>query len=1227
MARVLEPTEGVPPLDIIAIPNLPSLLSRDSSLAFSCQLLPHLLELPTKGWEAPVWKRCLDAFEKAVYPLRVVPMPATLRSASNLTPAQSHVMRCLASGIQVSEIAPLHTIRVQFSNSNLQTKNFTKKFKKCVGQVLKLHSILHARLDLVSQQLIEGDVLDMEKYVIAAESDDSQKVVGTARRRMDELDPTKGQNLAIIISVHRDGRSATIACTMHPLVGDHLSVRMFLHQLLVAYESGIFSFTPPRIQHADYGNWLQQLNRSALGDLTLQFWRELLDDSAPVLQPPTDFSRPRTVSRKHLMRTLELTSEQNEAVKNLCASLSGVASPSWVLYSIFMTAYVIVLYRRTREADIVVSSILSGRPIEGLRGVVGPLCSQTHYRFVVDEDKNFVQTFEHVLEGVRAVVSHQDLPYHSITNKLSEIKGASDRFKTVESHTLSSAFSQTMFSMSPGLMASDDPAGILPLPEGIAVSDVPIVESFSPQDLGLLVSTKTYPAAEENKDFVLIMDYNPQLLEAESIDAFLEQIGLLLEQAGSLPEQMIMKYNLVTPRALHILPDPTAPIDNGWPGPITACFDSVASKYPSRVAVSYQAEEVSYDKLRKMTNKLACALHAAGLKNGDCVGLYGHRSPAVVWAIMGVLKAGCAYCMIDPKYPADRIVTCLEIAGVRGWIEIEAAGVPAKEVRHYLDSNNMKFRCSLPPTDTEVDHFPEHSGELGPGVQISKDDIAVITFTSGSTGLPKGVMGRHAPLTTYYDWMAGRFGISSDDKFSMCSGIAHDPLQRDIFTPLYFGASVAIPTDDDIAEPGALAKWFKQHRITIACMTPAMGQLLTSDENTSFTLDDFRTSFFVGDMLIKKNVLQLRELAPKLSVINMYGSTETQRSVGYLEVRPDTDQLEKAKEVIAVGVGMKDAQLLCINTAGLIAGIGEMAEIYVRSPHIARGYIGLEEKSKSVFVQNPFNRGGMDREVDRMYRTGDLGRYTVSGDVECCGRADDQIKIRGFRIELGEINGFLSKHPYVKENVTLTSIVDGQKEILSFVVPSEKAIKQGSDKVDAFQVGQDLRNYLKEHLPHYMVPMVITVIASMPLTPNGKINRTVLAEMDVKRTTKGSGHGELQRVLTPIEQTLLKVWSKLLKVESLGVNDNFFDMGGNSLLATRLTLDMRKALPEDASKYLDISMLLKYPTIEQVSNIYADWLRSPTSMNVPRVNSPNVCSCAYMCIFKGGGRVAREGER
>lgn len=308
---------------------------------------------------------------------------------------------------------------------------------------------------------------------------------------------------------------------------------------------------------------------------------------------------------------------------------------------------------------------------------------------------------------------------------------------------------------------------------------------------------------------------------------------------------------------------------------------------------------------------------------------------------------------------------------------------------------------------------------------------------------------------------------------------------------------------------GRLAEWMGEQKITVSCLTPAMGQLLTTVDNPNFTIP-LKAVFFVGDCLIKRDVTRLRRLAPQVMCINMYGSTETQRAVGYYEVPPE-DKTARMKEVIPVGHGMKDVQVLVFNNASTLCAVGEVGELYLRSPHLAKGYMALDEQSGSKFIVNPFT--GIS--WDRLYRTGDLGRYLPDGVAEWCaspcllacllarsltsnscpssiGRADDQVKIRGFRIELGEINANLSKHASVKENVTIVrEDSPGDKRLVSYVVPTsfDENGKLLSGPVNAVELSRALREFLRKKLPSYMVPAHVVIIPSMPLTPNGKINR------------------------------------------------------------------------------------------------------------------------------------------
>ena len=454
------------------------------------------------------------------------------------------------------------------------------------------------------------------------------------------------------------------------------------------------------------------------------------------------------------------------------------------------------------------------------------------------------------------------------------------------------------------------------------------------------------------------------------------------------------------------------------------------------------------------------------------------------------------------------------------------AGSLLPSVRKYVDSE-LSIKIEIPSLQLHDDGTLTGSAGAAPGdtsdilasaqekkaqrtgVVLGPDSVGTLSFTSGSTGIPKGVRGRHFSLTHFFPWMSQRFGMTKEEKFTMLSGIAHDPIQRDIFTPLFLGAQLHIPTADDIATPGRLAEWIAQHECTVTHLTPAMGQLLSA--NAIKQIPTLRNAFFVGDILTKRDCSRLQALAPNVRIINMFGTTETQRAVSYFPIPPldeDPTFLKTRKDIMPAGSGMINVQLIVVNRndRNAVCGVGEIGEIYVRSGGLAEGYLELPDSTAEKFLTNWFtagtkfddqiaSRGGPESKHwlgvrDRMYRTGDLGRYGPDGNVECTGRADDQIKIRGFRIELGEIDTHLSRHPLVRENVTLVRRdKDEEKVLVSYFVPLE-----GSSLDDLVSSGEesssntdknaevlrgvrryrrlikDIREYLKTKLPSYSIP-------------------------------------------------------------------------------------------------------------------------------------------------------------
>ena len=463
-----------------------------------------------------------------------------------------------------------------------------------------------------------------------------------------------------------------------------------------------------------------------------------------------------------------------------------------------------------------------------------------------------------------------------------------------------------------------------------------------------------------------------------------------------------------------------------------------------------------------------------------------------------------------------------------------------------------------------------------------------------------------------------------------------------MFTPLFFGAQLHVPTADDIGTPGRLAEWMAASEVTVTHLTPAMGQLLSAQATRQ--IPSLQNAFFVGDVLTKRDCLRLQSLAANVRIINMYGTTETQRAVSYFAIPPiseDSTFLATQKDIMPAGEGMIDVQLLVINRndRNVPCAVGEVGEIYVRSGGLAEGYLDADTTAEK-FVMNWFSSNMRPRKDtilhpvkglagpearywkgirDRMYRSGDLGRYLPDGIVECTGRADDQVKIRGFRIELGEIDTHLSQHPLIRENVTLVRRdKDEEKILVSYFVPLDgpgldgfasdvpedeesKGLASGIRRYR--RLIKDVREHLKKKLPSYSIPscenqihyylffcshysLVFVPLKRMPLNPNGKIDKPALPFPD---TFQAASTAPVSDSVSSTEKTMQSIWASILPnaPQPIPLDESFFDLGGHSILATRLIFDIRRTFVVDAP----LGLVFDQPTITGLVNA-VDTLRN-----------------------------------
>ncbi|MFL6195586.1 MAG: non-ribosomal peptide synthase/polyketide synthase [Thermoanaerobaculia bacterium] len=920
---------------------------------------------------------------------------------------------------------------------------------------------------------------------------------------------------------------------MHHIVSDGWSVGLFFNELsdlYAAVATGAPSTLPePAIQYADFALWQREWLRGPALEEQLGYWRERLAGSPPALELPTDRVRPAVQTHRGDVVRHVLPPALTGALREL-SRREGAS-----LFMTLLAGFKVLLSRLADQDDVVVGSPSAGRLRVETEGLIGFFLNTLVLRTDLSGEPDFRGLLARVKAGVLGAYRYQEVPFEKLLEELQP-----------ERQLSRTPFFQVLFNM------VNLPPARLEMP-GVRIEMLGLQEPDAKFDFTLYV---------EDRDGRIEIDtvYNADLFERSRMEEMGRQLEHLLAAAAGAPDLPVGLLPLVTPAAARLLPDPSRPLGDRWMGSVHQGLSRGAARFPERTALSGPGGEVwTYAELEARSNQLAHFLRGRdlGIGTGDVVAVWARRSPALAWALMGTLKAGAAFMILDPAYPAGRLLDYLRIGRPKAWLGVPGAPPPPPEVQ---DAAAGLARIELADAAERLAGFDA----ADPAVPIGPDDAACITFTSGSTGKPKGVVGRHGPLSHFYPWLGERFGFSEADHFGMLSALSHDPLQRDLFTPLWFGAALAVPDPGRIGSPGYLAGWVREEGVTVLNLTPAMMELLTlsSEERPGEGgMPSLRLAFVVGDLLKKSDVERLHRHAPALTCVNLYGSTETQRSISWFVVpRPETAAwAELGHEALPLGVGSEGVQLLVLNRAGRLAGVGEAGEIHIRGPHLARGYLGDPALTAERFLPNPF--AAVPSPADRLYRTGDLGRYRPDGVVEFAGRADFQVKVRGFRVELGEIEAALARFPGVKECVVIVrEDRPGGRRLAAYLV-----LDPGSSAPPP----RDLQAFLGQRLPDYMVPSAYVALPALPLTQTGKIDRRALPAPPEETAAAG-------RELSPAEELLAGLWADLLGRERIAPADDFFALGGHSLLATRLISRVRDAFGVE----LPLRALFEAPALE-----------------------------------------------
>ncbi|MFF4393733.1 amino acid adenylation domain-containing protein [Streptomyces sp. NPDC001552] len=923
-----------------------------------------------------------------------------------------------------------------------------------------------------------------------------------------------------------------LSLVLHHVAADGWSMAPLARDLSVAYAARLRAqapqWSPLPVQYADFALWQQDVlgseddPQSAISR-QLAFWKESLAQLPEDLKLPVDRNRPAVSTFRG--DTLEI--RLDAALHHELTLLARGAHAS--VFMVVQAAIALLLSRLGAGEDIVLGTPVAGRTDEALDDLVGFFVNTLVLRTDVSGDPTFRELVARVREGDLAAYAHQDVPFERLVEILNPER-------SLARHPLF----QTMLSMQNNVEPEVDLPGLDVVPQ-------PIDTGTSKFDLCFELAEQF--AADGSADGILgIIRYSTDLFDRQSVARIGDRLGQLLAAVATTPDAPSSTIEILGAaergQVLEEWNDTAVPVTTGS---LPELFEAQVRRTPERTAVVSALSvgtEMTYAQLNARANRLARLLIDEGVGPEQYVAVALPRTAQLFVAVLAVLKAGAAYVPVDPGYPAERIAFMLADAAPAA-VLTTTDGIPADLTaaipRIVLDDAAVGARTAAL---ADTDPAPSERHAL-----LHADCPAYVIYTSGSTGTPKGVIATHrdvAHLALDSCWRGG-----NHDRVLLHSPHAFDASTYEMWTPLLNGGqSVMLPPGDFDAD--VLRAALDEGKASALFITSGLFSLMAKEAPGSFA--HVREVWAGGDVVSPTAVRALLTAHPDLTVVNGYGPTETTTfAISHRITEPP-----EAGQVLPIGRPLDNTRTYVLDDALRPVPVGVEGELYIGGAGLARGYLNRRALTGERFVADPFGAAGA-----RMYRTGDRARWNARGCVEFLGRADDQVKLRGFRIELGEIETALARHAAVHQAVAIVrEDTPGDQRLVAYV----------TRRPDVTAEAGELRRYLTESLPEYMVPSAVVVLAELPLTANGKVDRRALP------LPVFGGDSSRRGASTPREETLCKLFAEALGLPQVWMDDNFFDLGGHSLLATELAARIRVAFGVE----LTIRSLFEAPTVARL---------------------------------------------
>ncbi|ALP38878.1 non-ribosomal peptide synthetase [Paenibacillus sp. IHB B 3084] len=918
--------------------------------------------------------------------------------------------------------------------------------------------------------------------------------------------------------IETDPEHHILLLDMHHIISDGTSINVLIQDFIRLYAGD--TLPPLRIQYKDYAAWQQDQQQSERYRQQESYWLNTFVGELPVLDIPTDYPRPAVRSFEGDVLEFTLNQRQSEGLKSIAVQTEST------LYMVLLAAYTALLSHYSGQEDIIVGSPIAGRPHADLGSLIGMFVNTLAIRNYPEGGKTFRDYVLEVKENALKAFEHQDYPFEELVDKLG-----------VDRDLSRNPLFDTMFALQ-NLEQKEQQL------EGLQLTPYPSEQTAAKFDLSLF-------ALEDGEQIACGLQYGTRLYKRETIERLAIHLQQLIHAVIDQPDIVLSAIEMVSSREKEQIVQQFNDTVADYPYPrnkaLHVLFEEHAAQSPDRLAVTFADTQLTYRELNERSTRLAHTLVSHGIRRGSepeiqRVGIMAERSIELIVGMLAILKAGGAYVPIDPDYPEERIRYLLEDSG---------AGLLLSQRRE-----QVLFEPGIPVIDLSDEQLwssenvfddPTDEAAVTP-IEGSSSDLAHVMYTSGTTGKPKGVMIEHRNIVRLVK-NKSHATLDENTRLLQTGAVVFDASTFEIWGTLLNGGQLYLVSYDTILDTAKLKQAIDKHNInTLFLTTPLFNQHSQQDIGLFASLKELIVG---GDVLSVPHINRVLKEYPQLRVINAYGPTENATfSTTYDITEPQT-------QAVPIGRPIHHSTTYVVNRSLKLQPVGAWGELIVGGDGVARGYLNRPELTAEKFIESPFRPG------EYCYRTGDLARWRADGVLEYKGRMDEQVKIRGYRIELGEIETRLSTIAGVKESiVTVRQDDNGQKQLCAYFV------------TDSELSASDLRNVLSQDLPGYMVPSYFVQLSELPLTPNGKVDRKALPAPEHNVDT-GMDYVAPE---TDVQQALAAAWGAILGIQRVGIQDNFFHLGGDSIKAIQVSSRLFQA-----GYKLEMKDLFKYPTIAGLS--------------------------------------------